>query len=483
MKAHRLVHPGKGRFWEVHWEGSQTETTSGALGTNGRSSAKSFASEREADRWVEEQLARRRKEGFTELTDPGSAVTSAAAQPSELLARILERPDDDALRSVYADELSAAGDPRGEFIQVQLALAKGGTPIHQHREKELLERFRVPWSQGLRGVDLRYERGFVTEMHLKFDDLEQYVGKLWQVAPLLTRLHVNAEYSSRVTMAVRELVKREELKGLTELHLNMVAWDSPQIVGALSSVKCFDALEKLALRRLGASDGELIELVTTERFPKLTRVDLRGNTLAGGAIDTLAKRPLVELNYSNNRLGQSSVAQLSRAKAWKTLRSLDLSGNGIGNAGLRVLGEAEFLGNVATLGLSDVQALTSGLQLMANGAIGKSIVELDLSDNELREEGARLLASGLFPALTTLDLSSAMLGDRGVAALLDGPMASRLTTLHLRKNQISAAGIRVLTKKTLPKLEHLRVSGNPLGEGGVDRVREALPGVQVVARA
>lgn len=485
MRAHRLVHPEKGRFWEVHWEGTLAETTSGALGTNGRSTGKSFATARDADEWVADQLGKRRKEGFTELTDPGVAV--ALPQPGsrlvELFLQIRERPDDDALRSVYADELSAAGDPRGEFIAVQLALAKSPSPIHQHRERELLERFRVPWSGGLRGVDLRYERGFATAAHLKFDDLAQHATKLWVVAPLLSRLHVNAEYASSVAPALRELVKREEVKRLTELHLNFQSWDSPQVTGALVSVPCFDALETLAIRRLGLSDGEVIELVTPERFPRLRRVDLRGNVLSGGALDVLARRALIELDYSNNRLGQSSVAQLSRAQAWQTLEALELSGNGIGNAGLRVLGEAAFLRNVKRLGLADVQALPSGLVVMSKGPIGASIVELDLSDNELREEGARTLAGGLFPALTTLDLSSAMLGDRGVAALLDGPMARQLKALHLRKNQLSAAGVRVLTREALPKLEHLRISGNPLGEGGVERVREALPGVQVVARA
>ena len=40
-----------------------------------------------------------------------------------LLQMILEEPDDDAPRLVYADWLEEHGDPRGEFIQVQCALA------------------------------------------------------------------------------------------------------------------------------------------------------------------------------------------------------------------------------------------------------------------------------------------------------------------------------------------------------------------------
>lgn len=40
-----------------------------------------------------------------------------------LLAAILETPDDDAPRLVYADWLQGHGDPRGELIQLQCQLA------------------------------------------------------------------------------------------------------------------------------------------------------------------------------------------------------------------------------------------------------------------------------------------------------------------------------------------------------------------------
>ena len=38
---------------------------------------------------------------------------------AQLLAAIIEDPDDDAPRLVYADWLQAQGDPRGELMQLQ----------------------------------------------------------------------------------------------------------------------------------------------------------------------------------------------------------------------------------------------------------------------------------------------------------------------------------------------------------------------------
>lgn len=50
----------------------------------------------------------------------GPAVAPVPAAIDDLLAECLANPDDDAPRLVYADALLEQGDPRGEFIQLQL---------------------------------------------------------------------------------------------------------------------------------------------------------------------------------------------------------------------------------------------------------------------------------------------------------------------------------------------------------------------------
>ena len=59
------------------------------------------------------------------------------------LQRIRAFPDDDAPRLVFADWLDEQGDPRGEFIRVQIALAQldrekaaaGDRPLRPDREE------------------------------------------------------------------------------------------------------------------------------------------------------------------------------------------------------------------------------------------------------------------------------------------------------------------------------------------------------------
>lgn len=52
------------------------------------------------------------------------------------LDAIWEHPDDDVPRWIYADWLEEQGNPRGEFIRIQCALAGTGLGESQRRELE-----------------------------------------------------------------------------------------------------------------------------------------------------------------------------------------------------------------------------------------------------------------------------------------------------------------------------------------------------------
>jgi uncharacterized protein (TIGR02996 family) len=67
---------------------------------------------------------------------------------------LFANPDDLASHMAYADYLAEQGDPRGEFIQVQLALEDEGKPAAerkrlQQREQELLDAHQREWLGGL----------------------------------------------------------------------------------------------------------------------------------------------------------------------------------------------------------------------------------------------------------------------------------------------------------------------------------------------
>lgn len=82
---------------------------------------------------------------------------------NDLYAAIYGDPDDDAPRHVLADYLSDRGDPRGEFISLQLA--RGRKRIGLARELELLQANAAEWLGALAPVidvpHSKFERGFL----------------------------------------------------------------------------------------------------------------------------------------------------------------------------------------------------------------------------------------------------------------------------------------------------------------------------------
>src|ERR1700680_1652632 len=90
----------------------------------------------------------------------------------DFLQAIIERPDDDAPRLIFADWLEDHGEPeRAAFIRVQLDLAKVAEKDErrhglEEREKELLARHEEEWVRPVRNcvVSWAFQRGFITEV-------------------------------------------------------------------------------------------------------------------------------------------------------------------------------------------------------------------------------------------------------------------------------------------------------------------------------
>ena len=105
--------------------------------------------------------------------DELSTATAAADRPgAELLAAIRAAPGDDRPRLVYADWLQERGDPRGEFIALQLANAGAGAGERdaraQRREQVLLRDHVRAWLGPIGDVAVlkrcRFVRGFPVEI-------------------------------------------------------------------------------------------------------------------------------------------------------------------------------------------------------------------------------------------------------------------------------------------------------------------------------
>ncbi len=91
------------------------------------------------------------------LTEALDGLRRSGRRAEALLADIYANPGDDAPRLVYADLLTEAGDPRGEFIALQLARSRDAEP--SARELELQKRHGKAWLGALAPV-LSWGRGY-----------------------------------------------------------------------------------------------------------------------------------------------------------------------------------------------------------------------------------------------------------------------------------------------------------------------------------
>lgn len=98
-------------------------------------------------------------------------LAPSVAIAGSLLSAVQQHPEDDAARLVLADALTERGDPRGEFIALQFAHARGELTMgrREHMQR-LLSAAGVRWFDGLEqqvGPVALFEKGFLSEVALQ----------------------------------------------------------------------------------------------------------------------------------------------------------------------------------------------------------------------------------------------------------------------------------------------------------------------------
>src|SRR5262249_17928038 len=213
----------------------------------------------------------------------------AMTHDEAFLKDIIEHPDDDTPRLIYADWLDEHGQPaRGEFIRVQCELARlpegdERRAVLAAREKDLLAAHAAEWSAPLVdwGVETpKFRRGLVESVKMTVRDFLDHAGELMAWAP------------------VREVELRQvhdQLQGLADSH----------------------HLTRLRSLELG-DEG----------------IGVQGATILAGS-PHLA--PLNELLLWGNGLQDEGTASLASSPYLANLTGLDLSVNDVGDRGLEAL--------------------------------------------------------------------------------------------------------------------------------------------------
>lgn len=335
---------------------------------------------------------------------------------------MLANPGDLSLRKHYADSLSRAGNPRGEFIHLQLLEER--TEVQQSRMEDLLAQHRVEWLGSLAPYmdeeDCSFANGF-----LDCCTVEGEPGDLMDVAenPLWATVD---EFTGPACIFLSPAL-------LSLRCLNVAEGTTQSDLGRLGELKTLEFLSLFEAEDLGP-----LANLSTVRSIFLDKTEVSN-------LSPLAS--LTELQFFTCMRSQvSDVAPLAGLRGLKTLA---LPGNPIAEIGpLSTLLGLEQL-NLYMTPVSDISPLIPLSQLRVLSLGGTHVVDLDA----LRE---------------MTQLEELALGETNVGSIEALAHLTNLTSLDLRGTQVSNfEPLALLTKlqdldlaettaKSLAPLLHLR---------------------------
>jgi uncharacterized protein (TIGR02996 family) len=315
-----------------------------------------------------------------------------------LFRAVLDAPDDEAPRLVYADALLERGDPRGEFIQIQCALGRSlvgarALPLFRDkdaknpmtekelakREAELLKKHQKEWLAPIRPFirTWRWKQGFVDSVEADAATFFANVSAIFAATPLR--------------------------------HVSLTALKKPTI----------DALAKSA-------DAFL---------------------------------PLRALSLHNQQLGPKT-AHLFHSWSFANLRELDLPHNALENAGVSMLASSPTLANLRTLNLSHSKTLVPGVEALSKSTFFPLLESLNLdsydsSKDAVGPDAASIIAKSA-TSMRSLSLVNGRIKDRGLTAIAESEALQHLEELNVYNCLHSPAGAMAIAKsKYLQKIKSM----------------------------
>jgi uncharacterized protein (TIGR02996 family) len=435
------------RFWSIELKGTSYTVTSGKVGSKGRSSTKTFATVDAVREALAKAVSKKLREGFQETSPRPTAADPARVG---LEAALDQDPDDLASHTAYADLLHEQGDPRGDLIQVQLALERADLPEQQRarllaREKSLLQQAEEA-CLGRELFALRARR--LAEMH----DWAPYAFDYTLRRGWLHAFRTSAVFDSTLARALAEATVARLLRELVIHYRDYAGYPG------LPPNDLDDVLNRLKrLRHL-----KVLHLVGDEQdggagfFPELTEpliFNARWELFqAGDAFwDFLAVLPELEELYL------TCVTRNTRRLFGMPLTRL------------RVL-QLHLTADYPVSVLAANPSLKNLTHLSFHPLPNRETPHPYLTFDHL----AALARSPNLPALTHLRFQRSGAGDQGVRALIESGLLARLEFLDLAMGTVTDAGAALLAAADVPRLKVLDLSANALTPAGTGRLGNAL---------
>jgi uncharacterized protein (TIGR02996 family) len=391
------------------------------------------------------------------------------------LADILENPEDDAPRLVYADWLDEHGEgERAEFIRTQIELARLGED-HPRRaelaavEEVLLRDYGEAWLGPLAEFvsEPTFRRGFVESANVGVRQFLSNGTLLFSLTPLR---HVKLLRLTQAHITPAELAACPHLARLRGLDLQGSMVGDEVLAELLASPHLVN-VEELQLRNTQAGPRALAAL-RTGGLKRLKVLNLSSCALRAGLHELTADTPpfrLEVLALSDNALDNDQVRELGAWPGLASVRELDLGYNLLRVPGGQALAAAPFVGSLRTLDVHGCAIGAGGMRALCESPGLAGLTTLRLGGNTIGRKGVEaLVGSASLANLCGLYLNTNNIGDHGARLLAGWPGLAGHPVLQLRNNAISPAGaVALLTSPHLGELTELDLGDNPIGDEAV----------------
>jgi uncharacterized protein (TIGR02996 family) len=278
---------------------------------------------------------------------------------------ILEHPDEDVPRLIYADWLDEHDEAdRAEFIRLQVELAQltmndARRDALQRRERSLIRRHKRAWLGALpTGVRfLRFRRGFVeVKVFARAVNYLKKASRWHEHTPLPHLFHVqlaDAQGHLPAVLATPLMSRFVELS----LYGSNVGDEGASLLASAPSLSRLPCL-CLHSNRVGPEGAQV--LADSHSLARLTSLDLGhnpvGNAGALALAESVSLSRLVDLNLFGAGIGDAGALALAGSPHLTALACLDLTLNLIGEAGrsalLRRFGDRVLVGVERQYGMS-----------------------------------------------------------------------------------------------------------------------------------
>ncbi len=343
-------------------------------------------------------------------------------------------PEDRATHAAYADYLMEQGDPRGELIQVQLALEDEACPPEERlqwklREAELLRAHEREWAGELAPHLFEQEISAWRREHNKINRARWARG--W----------IDDLYLHRISLAsARALARCEAARLLRRLHVEDCQYEDKYEALEDEGIPANTTLPGL----YGLSRAPFLAQLRSFQFGETVDPDeemYNCTTTARGTVGLVARMTRLEELYLLARgidlEGLFALPNLTELRVLKVY-------HGRKAYPLEVLAANPALGKLTTLQVRPASAeeeprvRRAAARALFNSPHLKSLTHLHLHGSDLGDEGvAGLIASGILKRLKVLDLRFGCIRDDGARLLAQCPDVKGLELLQLEYNQLS----------------------------------------------